>query len=122
MRPPEEVAKRFSDTNDPMGWAREVLMLGMTHEALKPHLADPNDPWTPPTEAEIREEAIEYVKFAFDKALGHRGISANRSVTKLREYLWLLELPMERFNAADYPMYGVPYLFEAAKVLGVEIP
>jgi len=79
----------------------------------------------PLEEAAVREEAMNYLRFAFDKALDHRGISASRSVLKMREYAWILDLDEAAAFAddgANYPKYGVPVLKKMAQVLGVEMP
>lgn len=74
------------------------------------------------TDDKIRVAAIEYLTFAFDKAKDHRGLSANRSVDRMGEYLWLLGLDTTKFHAADYAQYGVPKLAAAAEALGVTFP
>lgn len=77
------------------------------------------------TDEQTKEEAISYLHFAFDKAIHHRGISASRSVQKMREYAWLLGLEEAvKFSEQDsnYINYGVPILKNMAKALGVELP
>ncbi len=79
----------------------------------------------PLTEEYVRREAVEYLQFAFGKAVNHRGISAGRSVQKMTEYAWLLGLDEAvKFaeNSDNYKNYGVPILKVMAKTLGVEMP
>jgi len=69
-------------------------------------------------------EAAGYLEFAFWKALGHRGISASRSVQKLEEYAWLagrgdVTTVMEN---APYAQYGVPKLVVYAEAFGLPVP
>lgn len=68
------------------------------------------------------EAAVDYLKFAFGKAENHRGLSASRSVDRIGEYLWLLGLDTDAFEAAEYAQYGVPKLKVAADRLGVPFP
>lgn len=60
----------------------------------------------------VEDLVKDYLPFAVDKALGHRGLSAGRSVEKMSEWLWVLgdEELLSRFSQADYPQYGVPQL------------
>lgn len=79
----------------------------------------------PLEEEAVRAKAIDYLHFAFDKALDHRGLSASRSVLKMREYAWILDLDEAVAFAdddANYPNYGVPVLKKMAQALGVEMP
>lgn len=72
----------------------------------------------------LRQEAKDYLSFAFGKAEDHRGLSAGRSVAKMRAYLWLMgnDAALAEYDAAPYRNYGVPQLLVAAKHLGVEAP
>jgi hypothetical protein len=123
IRTLEEVRARFNDEarlkNDIFGFASEVLGVHIP-EALK----EGSTP-DPLTEEFVKQAAVEYLSFAFEKALNHRGISAGRSVQKMREYAWLLCMDEAVAFADDdrnYPNYGVPVLKHMAKALGVEVP
>lgn len=70
----------------------------------------------------VLESAVDYLKFAFGKAENHRGLSASRSVDRMGEYLWLLGLDTDEFEAAEYAQYGMPKLKVAADLLGVRFP
>ncbi len=54
----------------------------------------------------------EYMPFAWGKVEDHRGISAERSVTKMEAWIWLLkdDEVLERVKAASYTQYGAPKL------------
>lgn len=58
--------------------------------------------------------------FAVVKILGHRGISANRSVDRLREYAWLMGRDdlMSAMDAAEFPQYGAPIVKAFADAMG----
>lgn len=123
MRTTDEIRARL---NDP---ARAKFLFDFGEEVLSAHLPEN---WEKGLNKEhllndktVKEEAVSYLRFAFDKALHHRGISASRSVQKMREYAWLLGLDEAvKFSEQDgnYTNYGVPILKNMAKALGVEIP
>lgn len=54
--------------------------------------------------------AREYLRFAVEKILDHRGNSASRSVDKLSELAWLLgrDAVVTAMDHVRYPMYGAP--------------
>lgn len=65
------------------------------------------------TREAVIEQMLEYLDFAFDKALDHRGLSASRSIEHMRSWLWLLgdnELLEFADRSSSYPNYGVPIL------------
>lgn len=62
----------------------------------------------------------EYMIFAWDKALSHRGISASRSIEKME--VWLAILGDEDvLDGVEYAMYGVPKLVAICKKYGFSI-
>jgi len=65
-----------------------------------------------------------YLAFAIRKVVDHRGISAERSVVKLREYAWLLgrDDAVVAMDAAAYPQYGAPKLKAFALAMGLPWP
>ncbi len=79
----------------------------------------------PLTEEFVTKELLEYLQFAFDKAINHRGISASRSVQKLSMWAWILgldELVKFAEDDANYRNYGVPILKKFAEHFKVELP
>jgi hypothetical protein len=60
--------------------------------------------------ADIENAARAYYLFALGKIDNERGISAERSVIKLREYAWLAgrDDVVAAMDAADYTPYGAP--------------
>lgn len=74
-------------------------------------------------EEDVQKAAIDYLEFAIGKAVDHRGISAGRSVSHFRAWLWLL-LPDDefaKFEDAEYAQYGAPKIKVAAQLVGAEI-
>lgn len=71
------------------------------------------------TKENVIKEIIHYLPFAYDKAEGARGISANRSIEHFQAWLWLIKddelLAFVSDGAANYPMYGFPMLQAIAR-------
>ena len=113
-RTQDEVVARIeaAEADDVFGWQREVLLSALDFEHAKPYLQVEvtAKSWEWLASESIEDEAREYLTFAIDKIEGHRGISAERSVTKLAEYAWLLgrDDVVAAMEAADYAQYGAP--------------
>jgi hypothetical protein len=61
----------------------------------------------------VKERLVDYLPFAIEKVLDHRGISADRSVSHMRNYVWLIgDEEALKFveNHSNYPQYGAPVL------------
>lgn len=114
--------------DDFFSWKWEVLATHLSADAVREFCkpdADLSD-WTPrPLHVEaVFAEFVEYLDFAWGKALDERGISAERSVDKLGEFLWLLgeDEVLARFTAAGYAMYGAPKLAVLSDAYNRPIP
>lgn len=124
-----DILERFKEAaeDDMFGFRREVLASAMDAETLRAampdvDLPDVGRPTMPPDEVE--PEARAYLEFAAGKIVSHRGISASRSVDKLRELAWLLgrDDVIAAMDEADYPMYGAPKVKAFADGMGFEWP
>ena len=68
---------------------------------------------TPPTEEAVKKAMRAYFDFAMQKCKGERGISASRSISHYRAWVWLLkdeEALAFLNNMCNYPEYGRPML------------
>lgn len=87
------------------------LPYGLAKEFLKPEVTEAE--WTSLVlkhdNATIISEMEKYMGFAQGKALGHRGLSAMRSIDHYEGWLWLIEAE-DILTENAYPMYGVPIL------------
>lgn len=92
------------------GWLALIELLPETYTKGEP---------PPFTDAGLIEHMRDYLAFAFEKAIDHRGLSAIRSVQKFRAWLWVLGVELD---TSDYPSYGVPILKRVAALLGVDLP
>lgn len=132
MRTPEEIAKYYEtrQRDDFLGFEAGVLIPYLPYELAKPWLKPDSSPefWgeqPPLTEEGMLETMRDYMAFAWDKALNHRGISASRSVTKMASWLWLLgndEMVAFCHNDANYENYGAPILKAICDKYGFPIP
>ena len=93
----------------------------LPYEKAKKYLQEDYDgkDWVAISEDDIRENAIEYMKFAWEKANNCRGISASRSLSHYIAWLWLLG--EDGFDDLDeYEFYGKPQLVRICEYLGLD--
>jgi hypothetical protein len=93
MRTIEEIAERAARSDDIFGHDIDILVRYLPFDKARPFLsagAVQREPHPLDLEA-IRGEMKEYLEFAWEKAEGHRGLSALRSITRMRAWLWLLK-------------------------------
>ena len=111
-RTQDEILARFKAADDFFGFAREVLIEAMTADTIRRYNPDSTigDDCTVWSAKDVETKALSYLNFAIEKATGHRGLSAERSVVKLREFAWLLgrDDVVQAMDAAEYPQYGMP--------------
>ncbi|GAA3851772.1 hypothetical protein GCM10023084_02490 [Streptomyces lacrimifluminis] len=123
-RSQDEIFARAQAADDMFGWAHEVLLPYLDFEHAKPVLNDgvTADEWAKYAKdpAKVREGAHSYYVFALGKIEDERGISAERSVIKLREYAWLMGMDavVAAMDEAPYPQYGAPKVAAFAAGLG----
>ncbi len=123
MKTETEIVERIraAESDDWLGTQRTDLLSALPFVVARPFLIpDATDAdWEQRDEATIRAVAVDYLTFAFGKAIDHRGISAGRSVDHYAAWLWLLGLD-DGFADVGYAQYGVPKLLEAARRLEVD--
>jgi hypothetical protein len=106
-------------SNDMCGWNLPDYVEFLPYEYAKKYLKDEvtKEEW----EKDRREYTLEnvllamkdYLPFAFEKAKGERGISANRSMDHYKNWFWLLgEDDMSDHVWDAYHDYGMPKLEE----------
>jgi hypothetical protein len=131
MRTQAEIVARIAEKekSDLFGFEREVLISSLDFEHAKQFLVADAKPeeWVPAiTDDQVKAKALDYLVFAWGKAQDHRGISAERSVMKLTQWLWLMGMDelvgrIERDEVA-YAQYGAPTLKVIAEALGAPVP
>lgn len=121
-RSQEEIRDRYlaAEPFDLFGWVGEVLLPYMDHATVSPYLKTgiTAEQWEEVKEGlgDVGTVAEEYYRFALTKIEDRRGISAERSVIKLREYAWLMgqddvvtrmdEIPFTKYGAAKVAVFG----------------
>ncbi len=128
----DDIAKRCRASNSYsfLGFDLQVLLSYLDFD-LAAEFLDPDTTakdWGKP-EALDRDTVVaslrHYTEFAWGKALGHRGISAGRSVEKIREWLFILgdsEAVAYTEDDSHYPQYGVPVLLFVSRRYGFPVP
>lgn len=134
MRTQDEIVDRMralaASGQDLFGFAQEAMLSALDFEHAKPWLKDgvTAEQWSPDTSAAgVLRELAEYMAFAWEKALGHRGLSADRSVTKLTQWLWVLGSHDELVSSVEagrvpYAQYGAPVLKAISDAVGLPTP
>lgn len=131
MRTQQEILDRIASlTDDALGFQFEVLVESLEYDHALPYLIEgtTQKAWESerrPLQGEYLGSVAEgYLDFAIQKIIDHRGISAGRSVQKLREYAWLLgrDDVVAAMDAADYPQYGAPKVKAFAIGMGYSWP
>jgi len=110
-----------------LGFDREALARFLSFEEARPWMKPDAtaDGWPAPlprTREASLAEAVDYIqRVGIDKAVNHRGISANRTVEKLRVLCWLAgdEEAVKICDTEPYPNYGAPILRALCRHLGV---
>jgi hypothetical protein len=114
MRSQAEIRARFDllrhgEEPDPLGFKGEAIIEALDRDTMLDLLRSPDADWN---DVDLPATMRDYLAFAVGKALGHRGISATRSVEKFTIWIWCLadQDLADRFESADYPQYGAPKL------------
>lgn len=125
-RTQEEIIERIERVRSTDLFGAEVgnFLSALDYEHAKPFLVDGLDEETfnaAVADTSPLKMAREYLEFAVEKAVGHRGLSAVRSLDNYRAWVWLLAPDrFDEFEALPYRSYGAPALAAAATMLGFE--
>lgn len=119
MRTTEEIIN-YQDLDGPdvFGFDREALVPYLTFEEAESWRAEETtkEQWgevKPRTREVILDDFKDYMlRIALDKAVSHRGLSASRSIAKLRALAWLMEdeEAVRLCDESEYANYGAPKL------------
>lgn len=116
MRTDQEILKRIEEVKDRdwLGTQRSDLLIRLPFETAKPFLKDnaTSETWTQQgrDHQTIKDEMLQYMPFAWDKANNNRGISAGRSLDHMSAWLWLLGYDKAADQILEYDLYGKPWL------------
>lgn len=125
MRTQQEIVEKINSLSDYIfDFERQDLLVRLDYENAKPFLK-------PETTQEIwdkarskilpvREQMIDYMPFAWEKANDKRGISAYRSICHYSAWLWLEGNDSLSEEIGDYEFYGKPQLIKICEYLGLD--
>jgi hypothetical protein len=127
MREQDEIVRRIEavQEEDIFGFEWHELLACLDFDHAKPYLKETADreSWKPLSAepGDVQRRLLDYLPFAWEKANNCRGISANRSISHLCAWLWL----MGRDDLAsglwdDYQFYGKPQLVRVSEALGFD--
>jgi hypothetical protein len=68
----------------------------------------------------VREQMVEYMPFAWEKANNCRGLSAGRSMSHYSNWLWLIGKDELADSLIDYEFYGKDELVRICEFLGLD--
>lgn len=118
MKTCEEIADHIRERNgELLDFTADALVaflpFELAREWLKPTVIATD--WNPdPLERDVVLGWMRtYMKLAWEKAEDHRGLSAMRSISKMRAWLWAIEdeeLVAKCDDEDSYPRYGAPVL------------
>ncbi len=96
------------------------------NESYAKELESGESSWSVITQTEeAAQDFLDYMVFAWSKALDERGLSAGRSIIKLSSWMWLLgrdDIEATLQDETLYAPYGAPALIKACEELGIEVP
>lgn len=126
QKAPDEILARIAEIEaaDWLGFERSDLIEYLPFAQAKPFLKEgvTSEDWQPQSQSPI-EKIKEYMSFAWDKANGNRGISAGRSISHMRAWLWLAgedDFLAKVGNLDDYEYYGKPQLRAICEHLDID--
>src|SRR5579859_7051421 len=94
MKTEDEILAYYQQCDDMLGFVGEAILPFLSPEKVSPLLKEDADlsDWQqkPLTRESVIATMREYMTFAWEKVMDHRGISAMRSVEKMTAWLWLL--------------------------------
>lgn len=131
MKTQEEIVSRINEIkqHDLFGFESTDLLASLDFEHAKPFLKKglKKEDWKPDslTDKAVIKIMVEYMDFAIEKAINHRGLSAGRSVAHYRAWLWLIgDNRLIKFIDDDshYRNYGAPILKKIARKYKAPLP
>ena len=124
MKTQEQILTRINHLKDEdiFGFETGTLMDFLTFENAKPFLKptatkeDWDKQMRPLSQNVILKQMEDYMPFAWDKANNFRGISASRSISHYKAWLWLLG--DDSIDTDEYEFYGKDILARICKKYG----
>ncbi len=120
-----EISERYANRkkNDFLGFEADEYLISLDFNHAKPHLREglteedwkEGEDFVPPDRDKLLGKMLDYMPFAWEKALGERGISASRSVAHYVAWTWLagdraFSAQVDSARLDNYAPYGIPIL------------
>lgn len=125
MRTQKEIVDYLNseDEDGIFSFRHEVLVPFLTFENAKPFLKEGVTDWkcSDLSRDSVLSQMRKYMEFAWGKVLDHRGLSANRSVSKMKAWRWLLG-DSNKIEWRNYPNYGAPILAQVCELYSFNVP
>ncbi len=130
-----DAALAIMKENDFLGFGKEVALRVLEFETVKNYINEnavkdvengKQEKWKVMTDViEAAQDFLDYMVFAWSKAMGERGISSSRSIEKLSAWMKILNRPDVATVLEDeslYEPYGRPVIKKACEMLNISCP
>lgn len=134
MKTIEEIVQRCRDKGEEVfdftvAALGEYLPFDMVKEFLSEDVLKESDiekkwneeDYTELTRENVINDILDYMEFALEKAESHRGLSANRSISRMNAWVWVLG-DEDKIDWDNYANYGVPILKQICELYGYDFP
>lgn len=126
-RTQDEIVERIRSIRqmDIFGFETDFLACYLDFEHAREFLIDDAkaSEWNSPagrSREAIVSEIVDYLPFAWGKANNCRGLSAGRSMTHMKVWLWMLGADAAADAVEDYDLYGKPHLAAISDAVGFD--
>lgn len=126
IRTQEQIVERLrsNDERDPLGFSFSDLVVWLDYEHAKefvrPEVTAAEWAEQHGSPKPVRDQMIDYMPFAWEKANNCRGISAGRSLNHYQAWLWLLGEDGLADSLSGYQYYGKNELTRICEFLGLD--
>jgi hypothetical protein len=126
VRTQDQIVARLRTENarDYFGWASGDLLEWLDFERAKEFLKEgvTEEQWNESRKDQkpVRQQAIDYMPFAWEKANDERGLSAGRSMNHYCNWLWLMGEDELAQSMLTYQYYGKENLIRVCEFLGLD--
>lgn len=130
-----DAALAIMKENDFLGFGKEVALRVLEFETVKNYINEnavkdvengKQEKWKVMTDViEAAQDFLDYMVFAWSKAMDERGISAERSIEKLAAWMKILsrkDIAVILEDESLYYPYGKPALKKACEMLNISCP